>query len=62
MHGRFHVRTNQGGQQIVTDHQDEPVKNVANLGRAASMASAEESDLPAASFKNAVRDKLQRKQ
>jgi hypothetical protein len=66
MHGRFHVRTNAGGQQIVTDNQDEPVKNVGHLGRAMSLTSAltsaEEADVSAASFKDAVRSKLQQRQ
>jgi hypothetical protein len=60
MHGRFHVRTNESGQQVVTNNEDEPVKNVARLGRMASSASPEEPDLPAAAFKDAVRSKLQR--
>jgi hypothetical protein len=60
MHGRFHVRTNESGQQVVTNNEDEPVKNVARLGRMASSASTEEPDLPAAAFKDAVRSKLQR--
>ena len=60
MHGRFHVRTNESGQQVVTNNEDEPVKNVAHLGRMASSALPEEPDLPAAAFRDAVRSKLQR--
>jgi hypothetical protein len=60
MHGRFHVRTNESGQQIVTNNEDEPVKNIARLGKTASSASPDEPDLPAAAFKDAVKAELQR--
>jgi len=60
MHGRFHVRTNENGHQIVTSSEDEPVKNVAHLGKISSAPSPEEPDLSAADFKTAVKNKLQR--
>ena len=62
MHGRFHVRTNKSGLQIVTNSEDESVKNVAHLGKIVSAPSAEEPDLSAADFKTAVKNKLQRQQ
>jgi hypothetical protein len=60
MHGRFHVRINESGQEIVTTNEDEPVKNVARIGRAAlsGMSSESEPDLPAAAFKDAVRSSV----
>ena len=60
VHGRFHVRTNESGHQIVTNSKDEPVKNVADLGKIGSAPSPEEPDLGAADFKTAVKNKLQR--
>jgi hypothetical protein len=60
MHGRFHVRRTETNEEIVTDNEDEPVKNVARLGRGASLASVDEPDLPVAAFKDAVKGKLQR--
>jgi hypothetical protein len=36
MHGRLHVRTNESSHQIVTNSEDEPVKNVAHLGKISS--------------------------
>ncbi len=62
MHGRFHVRANESGHQIVTNSEDEPVKNVAHLGKIGSAPSPEEPDLSAADFKAAVKNKLERQQ
>jgi len=62
MHGRFHVRTNEANQQIVTDNEEQPLKNLARLGRTASAAASDEPDLSAAAFKAAVRSKLQTQQ
>jgi hypothetical protein len=59
MHGRFHVRKNQAGQEVVTNNEEEPVKNVARLGNAAAAASDNEADLTPADFKAAIRSKLQ---
>jgi hypothetical protein len=58
MHGRFHVRKNQVGQEVVTDHQDAPVRNVARLGNSAAMELPNEIDLSPADFKAAIRNKL----
>ena len=44
VHGRFHVRTNESDHQIVTNSKDEPVKNVAHLGKISSAPSPEEPD------------------
>jgi hypothetical protein len=62
MHGRFHVRKTENNEEIVTDNEEEPVKNVARLGRGAAAASINESNLSAAAFKDAVRRNLQRHQ
>jgi hypothetical protein len=62
MHGRFHVKRDGAGQEIVTNNEEEPVKNVARLGREEASASGDEPNLSAAEFKAAVRNKLQRPQ
>jgi hypothetical protein len=63
MHGRFHVKRDQRGQEIVTNNEDEPVKNVARLGRDEDTpSSASEAALTAADFKAAVKSKLQKPQ
>jgi hypothetical protein len=62
MHGRFHVRKDQSGREIVTGSEDEPVKNLARLGKE-STAPANESaevELTPADFKAAVREKIQK--
>jgi len=60
MHGRFHVKRDQAGQEIVTNNEEEPVKNVARLGRAEETEpSANEANLTAADFKAAVKSKVQ---
>jgi hypothetical protein len=62
MHGRFHVQTDQSGQEVVTGHDGRAVKNVARLGGADTAAAAPnqtEPNLTAAQFKAAVRSKLQ---
>lgn len=60
MHGRFHVKRDQAGQEVVTNSEDEPVKNVARLGENAQAApSAGEANLTVTDFKAAVRHKLQ---
>ena len=58
MHGRFHVKRNQAGQEVVSNDEDEPVKNVARLGRSEA-ADGPEANLTAADFKAAVKSKLQ---
>lgn len=59
MHGRFHVRKNQAGQEVITDHEDEPVRNVSRLGKTQAMELPNEVDLTPADFKAAVRSKLE---
>jgi hypothetical protein len=58
MHGRFHVKRDQAGQEVVSNNEDEPVKNVARLG-GAEAADGPEANLTAADFKAAVKSKLQ---
>src|SRR6266513_1284202 len=58
MHGRFHVKHDQAGQEIVTSNEEEPVKNLARLGRAEAV-DGPEANLTAADFKAAVKSKLQ---
>ena len=63
MHGRFHVKRDQRGQDMVTNHEDQPVKNVARLGRDEdSPGGANEPSLTVADFKAAVKSKLQKPQ
>jgi hypothetical protein len=60
MHGRFHVRKGQAGEDIVTTNDEEPVKNVGRLGRQNSAApSSSEPNLTTSEFKSAVKSKLQ---
>jgi hypothetical protein len=60
MHGRFHVKRDQTGQEIVTNNEEEPVTNLARLGKAEeeTTTSAAEPKLSAAEFKAAVKNKL----
>jgi hypothetical protein len=58
MHGRFHVKRDQAGQEVVSNNEDAPVKNVARLGRGEA-ADGPEANLTAADFKAAVKSKLQ---
>lgn len=57
MHGRFRVKRDQSGREVVTTNQGESVKNVARLGKD-QPASATEPDLTPDDFKAAVRNKL----
>jgi hypothetical protein len=59
MHGRFHVRQNQVGQQVVTDNEDVPVRNLGRLGKPQAMQLPGEPDLSPADFKAAVKSALQ---
>jgi hypothetical protein len=58
MHGRFRVKRDQSGREVVTTNGGESVKNVTRLGKD-QPASASEPDLTADDFKAAVRNKLQ---
>ena len=63
MHGRFHVKRDQLGREIVTNNENEPVKNVARLGKDEDTpSSASEANLTTADFKAAVKGKLQKPQ
>jgi hypothetical protein len=64
MHGRFHLQKDQSGQDVVLNHQGEPVKNVARLGTdsEATPENPAEANLTAAAFKAAVKNKLQGRQ
>ncbi|MEY2485751.1 MAG: hypothetical protein QOH39_1399 [Verrucomicrobiota bacterium] len=58
MHGRFHVRRDSSGGELVTTNEEEPLRNISSLGgpRTASYA---EAILTPAGFKAAIRSKLQ---
>jgi len=62
MYGRFHVKRNQSGQDIVARNEGEFVRNVASLGRemeAATAANPAEPAMTTDAFKAAVKSKLQ---
>src|SRR5436305_2540011 len=42
MHGRFHVQRDQSGQEVVTNNEGEPMRNVGRLGRGDQSESANE--------------------
>jgi hypothetical protein len=58
MHGRFHVRRDDSGSEVVTTNEEEPLRNVARLGRPLT-ASYPEGILTPAAFKASIRNKLQ---
>jgi hypothetical protein len=58
MHGRFHVRKDASGREMVTTNEDQPLRNVARLGHAATAAETEATMSPAA-FKAAIQTRLQ---
>jgi hypothetical protein len=58
MHGRFHVRKDGSGREMVTSNEDEPIRNVSRLGHAATAAENGPGLTPAA-FKAAIEMKLQ---
>ena len=62
MHGRFHVRKEQSGREVVTNNEGQGLKNVARLGQVASADVTNEPELTPAAFKAAVKTKLQNKQ
>jgi hypothetical protein len=59
MHGRFHVRRNAAGAEVVTDDVDRPVRNLKRLGREALAASGDDVDLTPADFKAAIKQKVE---
>lgn len=58
MHGRFHVRKDNSGREMVTTNEDEPLRNVSRLGHAATAGETAPVMTPAA-FKAAIETKLQ---
>jgi hypothetical protein len=58
MHGRFHVRRNQAGKDVVTDNDDEPVRDVTRLGRESNGPSPRVTDLSPDDFKAAIKGKI----
>lgn len=60
MFGRFHVRQNEAGQEIVTTNENEPVTNVPRFGQPApALAAANEPDVTSTDFKAAVRKHIE---
>jgi hypothetical protein len=57
MHGQFHVRKDDSGKEIVTTNEDEPLRDVAELGRGTGASTAP--PLTPAAFKAAIQNKLQ---
>jgi hypothetical protein len=58
MHGRFHVRKDNSGREMITTNEDEPVRNVSRLGHSATASESAPVMTPAA-FKAAIETKLQ---
>jgi hypothetical protein len=58
MHGRFHVRRDDSGRELVTTNEEEPLDNVARLGRETAAAQSPQAALTSASFKAAIRNRL----
>jgi hypothetical protein len=61
MYGRFHVKKDDAGSEVVTQNEGQPVKNVARLGREMDSAVQETAEpaLTTTAFKAAIRSKLQ---
>lgn len=65
MHGRFHVRKDRAGREMVTtdeEAKEATVKSVSRLGQENGSASTNEPDLSAADFKAAIKDKVEAKE
>jgi hypothetical protein len=58
MHGRFHVRKDSAGRDIVTTNEDRPLNDVAELGQGA-ISSGDRSGMSLAAFKAAIQNRLQ---
>ena len=58
MHGRFHIRKDNSGREMVTTNEDEPLRNVSRLGHAATAGETAPVMTPTA-FKAAIETKLQ---
>jgi hypothetical protein len=59
MHGRYHIERDQTGQEIVVDHDGQPLTDVANLGKEETNASGARAPLSLGQFKSAIRSNLQ---
>lgn len=60
MHGRFHVRRNTAGAEVITDDKEKPVRNLKRLGRESSVAaSAEDSDITPSDLKAAIKQRME---
>lgn len=60
MHGRFHVRRNSAGAEVVTDDEEKPVRNLKKLGRkSAAVSSADDVDLSPVDFKAAIKREIE---
>ena len=58
MHGRFHVRKDASGHEMVTTNENEPLRDVSRLGQADTGAASASVMTPAA-FKAAIQTRLQ---
>jgi hypothetical protein len=58
MHGQFHVRTDDSGREMVTTNEDEPLRDVAELGHGKT-ASASAPVMTPAAFKAAIQSRLE---
>ena len=58
MHGRFHVRKDDSGREMVTTNEDAPLRDVSRLGHAGTGADSAPVMTPA-SFKAAIHTKLE---
>lgn len=61
MHGQFHVRKGADGKEIVTTNEDQPLRDVAALGRP-DTASASAPVLTPAAFREAIQNRLEQKE
>ena len=61
MHGRFHVRTDRAGREVVTKENDEPIKSLDRVG-AETAAEQNKPVMTAEQFKAAVADRLRQTQ
>ncbi len=59
MHGRFHVRKEATGRDVVTTNDGDVVKNVAQLGARNATAAANQAGLTPSEFKAAISARLQ---
>lgn len=60
MRGRFHVRKNAAGQELVTTNEDQPLTDVSKLGHDEAAASAATAPtMTASAFKAAIQGRLQ---